>query len=118
MERITRGCSRCVNCVLKNDYSYEWRPGQPSYLIENWRKNDCKTDSHILLVLPGVQATKHQSEGLDDRKQTQAVGDHERRVETELLEWLQLFTEGLTRRFSSSTKPNQHRRRRKVFDNL
>ena len=81
-------------------------------------KNDCKTDNHILLVLPGVQATKHQSEGLDDRKQTQAVGDHERRVETELREWLQLFTEGLTRRFSSSTKPNQHRRRRKVFDNL
>ena len=64
-------------------YSCEWRPGQPSYLIEKWRKNDCKTDSHILLVLPGVQATKHQSEGLDDRKQTQAVGDHERRVEIE-----------------------------------
>ena len=54
-------------------------------------KNDCKTDNHILLVLPGVQASKHQSEGLDDRKQTQAVGDHERRVETELPEWLQLF---------------------------
>ena len=82
------------------------------------KKNDRKTNNHILLVLPGVQATKHQSEGLDDRKQTQAVGDHERRVETELLEWLQLFTEGLTRGFSSSTKPNQHRRRRKVFDNF
>ena len=80
-------------------YSCEWRSGQPSYLIENWRNNTCKTDNHILLVLLGVQATKHQSEGLDDRKQTQALGDHERRVETELPEWLQLFTEGLTRRF-------------------
>ena len=42
----------------------------------------------------GVQATDHQTRGLDDRKQTRGVGDHEAQVETELPEWLLPFTEG------------------------
>ena len=50
------------------------------------RKIECKTDDRNPLVVPGVQATEHQTQVLDDRKQTQAVGDHERWVETELLE--------------------------------
>ena len=41
------------------------------------------------LVVPGVQATEHQIKALGDQKQTQIVGDHERRVETELPPWLQ-----------------------------
>ena len=52
-----------------------------------------KTDNHSLLVIPGVQATEHQTNALGDPRQTQAVGDHERSVETELPEWLQPFTE-------------------------
>ena len=54
-------------------------------------------DNRIPLVVPGAQETEH------DRKPAQSVGDHERRVETRLQEWLQPFTEGLTRRSSSST---------------
>ena len=48
-------------------------------------------------MVPGVQATDHQTQALGDRKRTLAVGDHERSVETQLPEWLQPFTEGLTR---------------------
>ena len=55
-----------------------------------------KIDNHIPLLVPGVQATDHHSHALGDRTQTRAVGDHEGRVETELPEWLQPFTEGLT----------------------
>ena len=40
---------------------------------------------------------------LEDRNQTRAVGDHEFHSDTELPEWRQPFTEGSTRRSSSST---------------
>ena len=50
-----------------------------------------------------VQATEHQTTALGDRKLAQAVGDHVRRVATNLPEWLQPFTEGLTRKSSCST---------------
>ena len=51
------------------------------------------------MVIPDVQASK----ALGHRKQTRAKSDHELRVETELPEWLQPFTEGWTRGSSSST---------------
>ena len=54
-------------------------------------------------MVPGVQATEHETEALGARKLAQAVGDHERRVETELPKWLQPFTEGWTRGSSCST---------------
>ena len=44
-----------------------------------------------------------QTKALGDRKQARAVGDHERRVETQLQEWLQPFIGGLTRGSSIST---------------
>ena len=65
-----------------NGYSYEWHAGQPSYLI----KSECETDNHVLLVVPGVQATDHQTKTLDDWKQTRAVSDHQLHVDTELPE--------------------------------
>ena len=37
----------------------------------------------IPLVVPGAQATEHQTKALGERKRTPAVGDHEQRVETE-----------------------------------
>ena len=68
----------------ENNYLYAWHPSQPSYLIGNWKNIECKTDKHIPLVVPGVQAIAHQPKDLDDQKQPQAVGDHERRVEAKL----------------------------------
>ena len=53
-----------------------------------------KTDNHIPLVVPDVQATDHKTKALDDRKPAQDVGDFERRVETKLPEWHQPFMEG------------------------
>ena len=45
-------------------------------------------------------SSEHQSKALNDGKRSQAAGDHERSVETELPEWLQPVTDGLTRWFS------------------
>ena len=87
----------------ENGYSYEWHPGQPSYLIKNGRNIGCRTDNHMLLVVPSVKAADHKTKALCDRKQTRIVGDHELREETEFLEGLQPFTEGLTKGSSSST---------------
>ena len=50
-----------------------------------------------------MQATEQQTKALGDQKPAQAVGDHERRVETGPPEWLQPFTEGLTKGSSNST---------------
>ena len=86
IERITRGTF--AGKVVRIKRSVVWHPGQPSYLIKNGRNN------HIPLVAPGVQGTEHQTKALDVWKQTRGVGDHELRVETELQEWLQPFTEG------------------------
>ena len=55
----------------ENGYSYEWHPGQPSYLIKNVRNIECTTGNHIPLVVPGVQAPEHQTKILDDQKQGQ-----------------------------------------------
>ena len=52
---------------------------------------ECTTDNHILLLVPGVQASDHQPKTLNDRKKKRVVADHEPHVE------------GLTRRSSSST---------------
>ena len=60
---------------------------------QEWENIECKTDNHVPLFVPSVQATDHQTRALGDRKQTQAVGDHELKVETGLPEWLQPFTE-------------------------
>ena len=38
---------------------------------------ECKTDNHIPLVVPGVQAMDHQTRALGDWKQTRAVGEYE-----------------------------------------
>ena len=67
-----------------NGYSFEWHPGQPFHLIKNGRNIECKTDNHIPLVVPGVQATDHQTKALGHRKRTPAVGDHERSLDTEI----------------------------------
>ena len=72
----------------EDGYLCEWHAGQPSCRINNEREQS----------VPCVQTTVHPTEVLDDRKQTQAVGNPECRVETELPEWQQPFTEGLTRR--------------------
>ena len=48
--------------------------------------SNVKNDNVIPLLAPGVQATEHQTHALNDRKQTRAVGDHERSVETNLPE--------------------------------
>ena len=66
----------------ESSYSYEWHPGQQSYLIKNARQSICKANNHIPLVVQGVQATEHQTKALGDLKPAQAVGDHKRRVET------------------------------------
>ena len=87
----------------ENGYSYERHPGQPSHLSKDGRNTECKAHNHILLVVPRVQATKHQTKALVGRKRTPAVGDHERSVETKLPAWLQPFREGLTRGSSRST---------------
>ena len=64
---------------------------------------ECNTDNHIPLVVPGVQKTDDQTQDLKDRKQTRAVDDRALQVEREVPEWLQPFTEGVTRESSSST---------------
>ena len=46
-----------------------------------------------------TQSTDHQTTGMDDRQQTRAVGDQQLQVGTELPEW----PEGSTRGLSSST---------------
>ena len=51
-----------------------------------WENIECKTDNHIPLGVPGVQATDHQTHALGDGKQTRTVGDHELQVGTELPE--------------------------------
>ena len=53
----------------ESGYSCEWHPGQLSYLIKDGRNIECKTDNHISLLVPGVQATVHQTKAVGDRKQ-------------------------------------------------
>ena len=60
-------------CV-ENGFSYEWHPGQPSYLIENGKKIECNTDNHIPLVVPGVQETEHQTKALENGSEHQPSG--------------------------------------------
>ena len=64
------------------------RPAIISY--HAWENVKCKTNNHVPLVVPSVQATEQQTKVLDERI-------------TEIPEWLQPFTEGFTRRSSSST---------------
>ena len=85
-------------CARRKQSLFEEHLGQPSSLIEDGRHIEVsKTDNHYPLVVLGVRA-------LDDQKQTHAVVDHERRVETELPGWLHPFTWGVTSGFSSSTE--------------
>ena len=74
----------------ENGCSYAWHPGQPSYFIKNGKNIECRTVKHIRLVVPGVQATEHQTKALEERKRTPAVGDHQRSAETKIPEWLLL----------------------------
>ena len=71
--------------------------GSQSCLIKNGKNIECNIDNNTPLVFPGAQATEHQTKALGERKRTPAVGDHAEWVETEKPEWLQPFTEGLTR---------------------
>ena len=82
--------------VEEHGYWYEWHAGQPSCLIKHGGTMESKTDSHIPLVVPDMQATDHQTRALGDRKQTRAVGARAQQVETEMQKWLPPFTEGLT----------------------
>ena len=83
--------SRRVICAKKRLLG--WMASRSAIIFhQEWEKIDSKTDNHILLVVPDVQATPHQTKALDNRKRPQAVGGHER---TELPEWLQPFTHGL-----------------------
>ena len=60
--------------------------GDPSAIISRreWKKIECKTDNHIPLVVPAVQATDHQTRALGEQRETRAVGDHELKVDTDL----------------------------------
>ena len=71
-----------------------------SLIINNWKITDGKTENHIPLVVPGVQATDlHQSEALGDRKQERAVGDHSRNwIVNSLREWPHPFAEDCEKR--------------------
>ena len=51
----------------ENGYSHEWYPGQPSYL-------KCKTDNHIPLVVPGVQAAAHPNQNSGRVEATTSCG--------------------------------------------
>ena len=63
---------------------------------QEWEKMDGTTDNHVPLVVPGVQATDHQTKALGDRRWTRAVGDHGLKVEkTDLPEWHRPVTEEL-----------------------
>ena len=44
-----------------NGDPHEGHLGQPSYLIKNGVKLECKADNHTFLVVPGVQAVDHQT---------------------------------------------------------
>ena len=99
MQRITRGTH--VNCKQK---AVTRKNGlQVGHQISSrvGRNSSAKptTTFHWL----SQQATEHQTKALDDLKRTQAVGDQERSVETQLPGWLQPFTEGASRGSSSST---------------
>ena len=57
-----------------------------SLIINNGKITDGKTENHIPLVVPGVQATDlHQSEALGDRRQERAVGDHKQELDSEFI---------------------------------
>ena len=87
----------------ENGHSYEWHPGQPSFIIKNCGTANVKQTTTFTLVVPVMQTTDHQTQALGGQKHTRAVGDHKLHVLTDLPEWLQPFTEGLTRGSSSST---------------
>ena len=57
-------------CLLKFNYSknhpMNGHPGQRKYLTKNGRNIECNNDNRIPLVVPGVQATEHQTEVLDE----------------------------------------------------
>ena len=73
-------------------------------IVKNGRNIEGKTENHIPVVIPGVQATDHQSRALGDRKQTRAVGDQDLKVETVSPGRLQPFTEGKTTASKSSSR--------------
>ena len=79
----TRRVRTPTTSPLPSHFPYEWLPGQPSCLIKNGKNIECNIDNHIPLVVPGAQATEHQTKSLGERKRTPAVGDHEQWVGTE-----------------------------------
>ena len=60
-----------------NGSTYEWHPGQPSYLIKNGRTSSVTPTTTSLLVVFGVSAAGHHTRAVGDRKQARAVGEHE-----------------------------------------
>ena len=82
------------NCVRKTGSRMSGIKVSHHNSSKTGRNIECKTDNHIPSVVPGVQATGHQTEALGGWNQTRAVFDHTRQVERDLPEWLQPFTEG------------------------
>ena len=104
VERITLRYFRWVSCVNRTVIRFEGIQVRHHISSVMGEQSSVKTENHIPLVLPGVQANEHLTKSLGDRKPAHAVGDHEQRVETELPERLQPFMEGIfnfDRRISS-----------------
>ena len=73
-------------------HSYESQPGQASYLVNHGRNTECKTDT----LIRACEQPNTRPNASNDQKQTRVVGDHEPSAETQLRDWLQPLTEGLT----------------------
>ena len=98
IERITRGgLARWI--ARRKVLSYEWRHlGQPSNLVKNGANSFVKNRQPH-----SFGGSRRASNRAPDQRSGwpeagTSCGRHERRVETELPEWLQPFTEGLTGR--------------------
>ena len=91
LSKIVRGNRVCVWVASKS----------ATISLPEWEKG-CKTNNHIPLVVPDVQAIDHQIRALGDPKQIRSMDD-QLQVETDSQEPLQPVTEGFTTRSSRST---------------
>ena len=67
--------------------SYEWHPGQPSYLVKNGRNTECQHRQPQSLGGPRRPSNRTPDGGSGRPEADTAVGDHELRVGTDLPEW-------------------------------
>ena len=77
-------------------YSCEWHPGQPSCVTKNGRHIECKTDSHIPMDVPSVQAAITRPELL-------VTGSRHKLWATTSYKWRQSYQNG----FNPSRKDRQ-----------